>query len=496
MRGNASGKSRSLAGRIRLIAVVLIVGTALIFALLTYLQKEIFEKFDAYIQMNAELENISIGLIDNWQAFNDYRNTGNPELMPKLRTSSDRLDKGLAYIRRYSARSAESAFYYRTFHNMSDTYRDYTGELLNAPKLDQVSYERLIYLGQLVQYMNQQSNKMNMSFLNDSNHEYYRSLRVYQSVRLKIYIAMALIFLGCLCYVMGVSANIFIVLRKLGRYAAELSAAHWEIPDIESQRYAELNQLARTFNTMKNNIRDFIEKLNHEAEIESKYAKEKLKNAENDKLLKEIQLTALQSQMNPHFLFNTLNIISRTAMFEEAGETVRLVQATSKILRYNLSQKGRLVNLQEELDMARFYILIQKTRFSDRIRFSVSVDGPVDHVRIPPMAIQPLIENAIIHGLREKDTGGIVRLRVGRREDFCEIRVEDNGTGMTPEEIREVLAGEKPASIGIPNIRKRLELNFGQRDLLQIQSRPGAGTTVVMRVPIEKAGTLSIAAKG
>lgn len=484
MRGNVGGKNRSLFSRIRLIAIVLVIGTSLIFALLTYLQKEIFEKFDECIKINTALENISVGLLDNWQAFNDYRNTMDPVSSQKLRTSADQLDEGLAFIRRYSERSADSAFYYRTFHNMSDTYKDYTSGLLSTSKFDETGYERLMFLSQLVQYMNQQSNKMSMSFLNDSNHEYYRSLRFYQSIKIKIYIAMALIFLCCLAYAMGVGANIVIVMRKLGKYAAELSGAHWEIPDIESQKYAELDQLARTFNTMKNNIREFIEKLNREAEIESKYAQEKLKNAENDELLKEIQLTALQSQMNPHFLFNTLNIISRTAMFEGAGETVRLVQATSKILRYNLSRKHRLVALQEELDMVHFYLLIQETRFQDRICFQVNVEDTIGDVRIPPMTIQPIVENAIVHGLREKDAGGVIRLHVGRREDVCEIRVEDNGIGMTPEEVRLILSGGKPSSIGISNIKKRLELNFGLEEPLQIHSRAGEGTTVVIRVPV------------
>lgn len=488
MRGHAGGRSRSLFGRIRLIAIVLVIGTSLIFALLTYLQKEIFEKFDECIRINTALENVSVGLMDSWQAFNDYRDTMDPVSSQKLRTSSDQMDEGLSFIRRYSERSADSAFYYRTFANMSDTYKDYISGLLSTSSFDSTGYERLMFLGQLEQYMSQQSNKMSMSFIDDSNHEYYRSLRFYQSVRIRIYIAMALIFLCCLAYAMGAGANIVRIMRKLGRYAAELSGAHWEIPDIERQKYTELDQLAQTFNTMKNNIRDFIEKLSREAEIESKYAQEKLKNAENDELLKEIQLTALQSQMNPHFLFNTLNIISRTAMFEEAGETVRLVQAASKMLRYNLSKKNRLVDLQEELDMVRYYILIQETRFQDRIRFQVNVEDPVTDIRVPPMTIQPIVENAIIHGLREKDTGGLIRLSVGRRENDCEIRVEDNGIGMTPEEIRTVLSGEKPSSIGIPNIRKRLELNFGREAPLQIRSRVGEGTCVVIRIPMPAGG--------
>jgi len=274
---------------------------------------------------------------------------------------------------------------------------------------------------------------------------------------------------------------------RLRKYAELLSAAKWEIPDLKDQKYDELNSLAKAFDIMKHSIRKFIEELNEKTEIENNYHIEKLKSTEKDKLIKETQLSALQSQMDPHFLFNTLNTISRMAMFEYADETVKLIEATSKILRYNLDCKDKMVELKEEIRMIEAYVIIQETRFQDQMSFSFDIDKNLDTVKVPPMLIQPIVENAIIHGLREKDSGGIINITVKEKNSYISISIKDNGVGMDNEEMDTLLSEVKNESMGLGvfNVKKRLELYYNRSDLLKINSNIGKGTEVLIFIPIE-----------
>ena len=239
---------------------------------------------------------------------------------------------------------------------------------------------------------------------------------------------------------------------------------------------------------MKYSIREFIQELNEKAEIENSYHAEKLKNTEKDKLIKETQLSALQSQMDPHFLFNTLNTIGRVAMFEDANQTMKLIEATSKILRYNLDCKDKMVELREEIRMVKAYVIIQETRFQDQMSFTFDIDETWDAIKMPPMLIQPIVENAIIHGLKEKDKNGIINIEVAKdKNNFICISIKDNGVGIDNEKI-DILLSEvksKTMGLGVFNVKKRLELYYDRNDLFQIKSKRGEGMEVIISIPID-----------
>jgi len=191
--------------------------------------------------------------------------------------------------------------------------------------------------------------------------------------------------------------------------------------------------------------------------------------------------------MDPHFLFNTLNTISRMAMFEDADETVKLIEATSKILRYNLDSKDKMVNLEEEMFMIKAYVIIQETRFQDQMSFEFDIDKNLKFTKVPPMLIQPIVENAIIHGLRQKDKGGIIKISINELKCFLKITITDNGVGMDDEKINDLLCDVKSTStgLGVYNVKKRLELYFNRNDLIEIKSQKGYGTQVIISIPIE-----------
>jgi len=204
--------------------------------------------------------------------------------------------------------------------------------------------------------------------------------------------------------------------------------------------------------------------------------------------LRHMELRALQSQINPHFLFNTLAAISSQATIESAPGTTKLVLALSRLLRYNLRRLKDTVALREELAAVHDYLLIQRVRFEGRLRVEVSVDQDIMETPVPVLSIQPLVENAVLHGLEAVDDG-LLRLSGRRRGGFVEIEVQDNGQGMSPERLREVIAQRDTGSglahttgLGIYSVDRRVKYYFGSQYGLDIESRPGR-TRVLIRLP-------------
>jgi two-component system sensor histidine kinase YesM len=478
---------KSIGNRIRYTLLVTVIASGVIFIFLFYLQNNVFDKYNEYMNLNSKLGTLSEELASSKLYFTEFMKGDSIKISPKYQIANTNINNMLYELKPSMQKDVSSSIYFRTLSNMIDNFESRSNVLIHKNELDLDSYNEWMNLNILETYMDRQESQLTISYLNCSSREYSNTFKTYKNIVLKIYVFITLLLFICSAYTANMSRNIISVMKKLCRYSEELSNAHWEIPDMEGQKFDELNKLANTFNKMKIKIRNSIDELNHEAEIENQYNKEKLKNAENEQLLKETQLSALQSQMNPHFLFNTLNMLSRTAMFENADNTVKLVEATSKILRYNLDCKSKLVDLREELNMVRFYITIQKTRFHEQMAFHFNIDDGIEDIRIPPMTIQPIIENAIIHGLKEKDHGGVISISVKKKDDACEVSINDNGIGISQEDIHNILDHGNSSSLGIYNIKRRLEINFGRNDLLKIESCIGQGTRITISLPSETA---------
>lgn len=211
-------------------------------------------------------------------------------------------------------------------------------------------------------------------------------------------------------------------------------------------------------------------------------------NLEN--MLRATELKALQSQVNPHFLFNTLNTIARLALIEGANQTQEVVYALADLLRNNLRDIEDLRTINQEVKSIVDYLTIQKARYGDRINAVIDVDAEVDETKIPALTLQPLIENAIIHGLECKVNGGTVTISARREENQVVITVADTGVGIEREKIQAIFQMEKPKTthgqttgLGIINVHKRIQHYFGQEYGLQINSVLGEGTTVRISLP-------------
>lgn len=190
-----------------------------------------------------------------------------------------------------------------------------------------------------------------------------------------------------------------------------------------------------------------------------------------------LRSAAINSQLNPHFLFNTLNTIYRFAQAEEARKTQELTLHLAEYLRYVLRAQAReeLVPLKLELACARRYLAIYATRFEEKISFRIESEPETEQILIPFMLVQPLVENAIRHGLEPSRNPGCISLRASLVAKRLLLVIEDDGVGCDLREIRE--------GIGLTGVRARLRLHYGEKGLLEFLSAPGKGTKVSLHVP-------------
>ncbi|MGO2084022.1 sensor histidine kinase [Vagococcus sp.] len=217
--------------------------------------------------------------------------------------------------------------------------------------------------------------------------------------------------------------------------------------------------------------------------------KETEEKYEFQKKAKDAQLKTIEAQINPHFLFNTLNSAAREAMFEGAPKTEEMIYCISDLLRYNLRQYEEFPRLVDELESIKRYLYIQHIRYTDRIEYHVSDLEQSCGYRIPAMIIQPMVENAVIHGLEPKKKGGKIKVEVSFEKEHIEIVVQDNGVGIQEKCLETLLEDEKEenTSLGLRNSHGRLRGYFGEKYGLHISSRLNQGTKVQIRFPYFKA---------
>jgi len=240
----------------------------------------------------------------------------------------------------------------------------------------------------------------------------------------------------------------------------------------------EIADLYRDLNTMINSLQHLITTI-----YEEQVQKEKLNSRQ-----KEVEFKMLASQINPHFLYNTLETIRMKARCNGEKDIEELVKMLAKIMRRNIQAGDTLVTLKSELDLVEYYLKIQQYRFGERIHFHINLYCDVEQLKIMPLIIQPIVENAFIHGLEAKEGEGEIRIDV-KMADSLYIIVEDDGIGMsrdTLEEIKDSLndyARLTRSSIGLNNVNQRIKLLYGDEYGLLIESEENAGTKIIIQLP-------------
>ncbi len=275
--------------------------------------------------------------------------------------------------------------------------------------------------------------------------------------------------------------------NKMVDTASQISSGNFEGDPIPLEGPEELIYLEKNLNQMKQSLRERLEMITENTKLEKMIHSQEMEQMRTTRELEKARYKALQSQINPHFLFNTLNIISRTALFEEANNTVDLIDNLASIFRYTLEYHDD-VTIEEELRFVREYLTIQQFRFADRLKYSIQCPKEFFDVRIPPLVIQPFVENAMIHGLEPKVEGGTVEILLNKEGRRLIIQITDTGVGIESEKLDQIQFDGKQ-HIGVKNISDRLKLYYrGKANLALSRVSEEGGTKVTISLPLKAGG--------
>lgn len=346
-------------------------------------------------------------------------------------------------------------------------------------------------------YIDEYIKQLNINQFHENTEKYF-----YISENLKILEIINIVIIG-FAFLLNVvitfwfSGKTAIPIVRLAKSANEISKGNFETKDIVVDSGDEIKVMADAFNKMKDNIKTYIEELKIQAEIEITLKDEKMANLKMKNLLKNAELKALQSQINPHFLFNTLNAGVQLAMMEDAEKTSYFLEKMSELFRYNLRKMDNPVTLMEELQNVYAYIFLLETRFGDLIKFEYYIDENALDISMPSLILQPIIENACIHGVGDMEVGGKITLKVEKTQDLVIVSIEDNGKGIDDKTIKDILSLEigrtkkndpkkkgHTTGIGMDNVIERLKYFYGNEDVIEIKSKLGEGTSVMLKLPL------------
>lgn len=309
--------------------------------------------------------------------------------------------------------------------------------------------------------------------------------------------AMLVLLLGIgMAYARKLANKINIAIYALTKASGEILSGkllQFQCVEIVGEKIdAEMQLMVHAFNTMISKIKQQMKEIEENASAKVALHEKELENLQITNLLRTSELKALQMQMNPHFLFNTLNMIAKTAYIGDSDKTVFLLQKTAQLLRYSLDYMGKSVTLAREMEMLGNYVYLQEQRFGERISFEFDLDESFHQIQVPCLILQPLVENAITHGVGGylKDGQIKIRTKYNVERKMGEVSVEDNGYGMTKEQLEKIkkdldcpqIQREK---IGLANVYMRIKLFYGEKASFEMESVPMVKTKILIRMPWE-----------
>lgn len=385
----------------------------------------------------------------------------------------------------------------RNIRKMSETYLDCTAETVAAKRGRNVEQYKRKYddATKLYRYIQSSIDELNNLMFQENSSTYAVLRAVMRYLEISNSVIMIIIVAGGMLLLIQATRNMFVPLSNMAETAQLVGQGNFHVKMHDTDAQDELGTVTRAFNTMVENLDLYMARTKASMEKEQQMMERELL-MENH--LKEAQLKYLQAQINPHFLFNCLNAGAQLAMLEDAERTGVFLEKMADFFRYNVRKMEDDALLWEEVDAVDNYIYILNVRFAGDINYEKDVDEGIGNFRIPSMILQPLVENAVQHGIHDCMETGKIRMSIHKDGDDLEITVSDNGAGMTQEMIQSVMAGKArnngedrySTGIAVGNVIDRLELYYKQKDLLTIESEGlGLGTSVHITLPVEIEGT-------
>lgn len=393
----------------------------------------------------------------------------------------------------------------RSIYFMSDSYLQLTSETIEAKRGRNVEKYKEHYeeAGEIYDLINVYIMSLNNFRFRANTESYNAFISSVGYLEIIVIIMFGIMAVFDIMLVVAVTSNITQPLHELALAANKVSSGKLdETPVVKVHSEDEVGVVTMAFNQMVSSIPGYMERLRVSMEKEQ-FMKEKELLMEAN--LKDARLKILQAQINPHFLFNTMNAGTQLAMMEHADKTYEYIQNVASFFRYNISKNDE-VTLRQEIELVDIYIYILNVRFSGDIHFTKNIeDDSLLDIMLPSMIIQPIVENSINYGIRSIEREGIIDLSIYQVDDNVCISVMDNGIGMSQELIHKILSGEykdsdsqssnttdstdmeekKGNGVGLQNVMERLRLYFDSTNSFEIISGGrDQGTEVVITIPL------------
>ena len=293
-----------------------------------------------------------------------------------------------------------------------------------------------------------------------------------KQVQVLYFIVAAVLLLAVILISSLLSREMTKPIRQLRDSMSMVEEGEFEKANVDITTENEIGSLSKSFNVMTERIHTLMDQ-----------------NVYEQKQKRKIELRALQAQINPHFLYNTLDSI---IWMSEAGrneEVVEMTSALARLLRQSISNDQELVAVEKEIDYVRSYLTIQKMRYQDKLEYSIDIDPEIRFVEIVKLTLQPLVENAIYHGLKYKESKGNLDIRGFADGKDAVITIRDDGIGMEEQTLAHIFdeaeKEHKSNGVGVSNVQKRLQLYFGPEYGISYESKRGEGTMAIVRVPLD-----------
>lgn len=384
------------------------------------------------------------------------------------------LDSAVDVLHRLEATTVlrDNRWRIRSMLNMCDSLRNYMLEIARSERYD----ERMELLERNIRgetgltlliesYMN--------GYINDEVREMARLERQISS-QMRALITATFVIVGMLLiavmlwYSVSVSTKITLPIGKLAEKVQHVGEMQLDTEPLDTE-ITELQTLDHGINDMAQRIYVLMNK-----------------QIENQRSLHRAELELLQAQINPHFLYNTLDSIAILAEMDRNEDVINMVTSLSVFFRNSLNRGRDIISLQAEREQVTSYLEIQQIRYSDILTYEIHIPDELLSCSVPKLILQPLVENALYHGIKNKRTLGKIIITGEDAGDDLYLRIIDNGAGMDEEQIQALQAGiyaDNHTGLGLVNVHKRIRLYCGEGYGLSFQSKPGEGTTVTVRLP-------------
>ena len=480
--------------RILLILVVFTLAVALVLIVGWYQSSTVTERMDEEIGGYYAINAFANQFLTAQKALDLYWRSPQPgsDQLLTFQESTQAAYRQLAHLdRRLAVIGTRQYLWANALESMYDSWVREATAVINLMNTDPDAALQHYYSGAVTTsvYVQQYAQKLLECKLADGQ-DFYRQMQLAEEHLRTLQIMTLLLAMGMGVVLLRSLIRLLTPMQKLADASRAITEQDFTQPDLDVERDDEVGRMAHAFNQMKHSMQRSVETLREKNEMAARLHKKEMETLEMESLLGEAKLAQLRSQINPHFLFNTLNVISRMAHIEKAPRTKTLVLALAHLLRYSLESDAEQVPLAREAHIIDEFFAIYKTRFGDRVNLRWQIhpdDMELNDVMVPSFILQPLVENAFKHGISPKIDGGVVEIRVKRKGPWLYISVSDNGVGMPPDRLAVVRqqirdSHPRPGHIGLYNVAERIRLT-GRHCLIRACSRVGVGTSIVMRVP-------------